>query len=104
VQDAPFPTPSSPENKALSAAFVYINSLVGNIRSAESTQTKKKAKGKQSAFDPQKPKKLTIYIAKEFPTWQQKYIDALRESYDEVSPLFLPLANLRNQTLLTRLV
>jgi leucyl-tRNA synthetase len=45
---------------------------------------KKKARGKQSAFDPKKPKRLWIYVATEFPPWQQKYIKALEECYDEV--------------------
>ena len=36
-------------------------------------------------FDPRKPKKLTIYVAKKFPAWQDKYIDLVREFFDSMS-------------------
>src|SRR4030095_4098632 len=85
VQYAPFPKPSCPEDKVVTAAQGYIKSLSDAVHQAESLQLKKKAKGKQSQFDPRKPKRLWFYVAKEFPSWQQKYIDALQESYDEVS-------------------
>ena len=70
----------------VAAAQGYVKSLSDAVHQAESLQLKKKAKGKQSQFDPRKPKKLWFYVAKEFPAWQQKYIDILQESYDEVSP------------------
>jgi leucyl-tRNA synthetase len=62
----------------------YVKSLTDAVHSAEGLQLKKKARGKQSSFDPKKPKKLWIYVATEFPSWQQKYIDALQECYNEV--------------------
>jgi leucyl-tRNA synthetase len=68
----------------VTASQAYIKGLSDSVHSAEGLQLKKKAKGKQSSFDPKKPKRLWIYVANEFPAWQQKYIDALRESYDEV--------------------
>ena len=34
------------------------------------------------SFDPRKPKKLTIFVAKNFPAWQEKYIDLVREAFD----------------------
>lgn len=84
VQDAPFAKPSCVEDRVVAAAQAYIKSLSDSIHQAESLQLKKKAKGKQSAFDPRKPKRLWIYVATEFPVWQQKYMDALQEFYDEV--------------------
>jgi leucyl-tRNA synthetase len=36
-------------------------------------------------FDPRKPKKLTIFAAKKFPAWQEKYIDLVREAFDDVN-------------------
>jgi len=84
VQEASFPKPSCPDDKSVTAAQTYIKRLSEAIHQAESLQLKKKAKGKQSAFDPRKPKRLWFYVATEFPAWQQKYIDALQESYDEV--------------------
>jgi leucyl-tRNA synthetase len=86
VQDAAFPKPSCPEDKVIGAAQMYIKNLSDAVHSAEGLQLKKKAKGKQSTFDPRKPKRLWIYVAKEFPAWQQKYIDALQQSYDDVLP------------------
>jgi leucyl-tRNA synthetase len=68
------------------AKQAYIKGLSDVVHQAEGLQLKKKAKGKQSTFDPKKPKKLWIYVATEFPAWQQKYIDALQESYNEVPP------------------
>ena len=91
VQTAPFPTPSAPNDEPTSAAQTYIKSLTDGIHQAEGAQLKKKAKGKQSSFDPKKPKRLYIYVATQFPAWQQKYIDALQECYDEV--LYLQALN-----------
>src|SRR5579862_4440459 len=84
VQVAAFPKPSCPEDKAIAAAQGYVKSLSDAVHQAEGAQLRKKAKGKQSTFDPKKPKRLWIYVAREFPAWQQKYIDALQELYDEV--------------------
>jgi leucyl-tRNA synthetase len=66
----------------LSAKRDYVRSMASNIGSAEGTQLKKKAKGKETSFDPKKPKKLTIYMTDKFPSWQAKYIDLLREMWD----------------------
>ena len=68
----------------VTAAQSYIKSLSDAVHQAEGVQLRKKAKGKQSSFDPRKPKRLWFYVATEFPAWQQKYIDALQETYDEV--------------------
>ena len=46
---------------------------------------KKKAKGKGTTYDPKKPKKLSIYVALNFPSWQDKYVDLVRESFDKVT-------------------
>jgi leucyl-tRNA synthetase len=40
------------------------------------------AKGRQSDFDPKKPKKLTIFTSESFPAWQTKYIELLKEVWD----------------------
>lgn len=40
------------------------------------------SKGKQSAFDPTKPKKLIIYVAETFPEWQTKYRDLFQQHWD----------------------
>lgn len=33
-------------------------------------------------YDPKADKKLTIFVAKSFPSWQQKYIDLVTEKFD----------------------
>lgn len=46
-------------NLGLSAARDYVRHTSSNVNSAESLQLKKKAKGKETAYDPKKPKMLT---------------------------------------------
>lgn len=67
---------------ALTAAREYVRQTSSNINSAESAQLKKMAKGRQSDFDPKKPKKLTIFVTESFPAWQAKYIELLKEVWD----------------------
>lgn len=69
----------------LSAAQTYVRSTTSNILSSEGQFAKRLAKGKNLSFDPRKPKKLTIFAAKKFPAWQEKYIDLVRESFDALS-------------------
>ncbi|KAI1940343.1 cytosolic leucyl tRNA synthetase [Ophidiomyces ophidiicola] len=70
---------------ALSAAIDYIRSTSSNISSSEASFAKKISKGKAVTFDPRKPKKLTVFAAKKFPTWQEKYIDLVREAFDDMT-------------------
>ncbi len=56
----------------------YVRSTRSSVTSAEGQALKKRAKGKETAFDPKKPKQLTIYTTKAFPAWQDKYIDLVR--------------------------
>lgn len=56
-----------------------------NITSAEAAQQKKKDKGKTIAFDPKRPKKLTIFAAAKYPAWQEKYIDLVRDAFDRAT-------------------
>lgn len=70
---------------ALTAAREYVRQTASNINSAESAQLKKMAKGRQSDFDPKKPKKLTIFMTESFPAWQAKYIELLKEVWDPVT-------------------
>lgn len=81
VQFALFPEVPAAD-LALSAAREYVKTTASNVNSAEASQLKKMAKGKQSDFDPKKPKKLTIFITDSFPAWQTKYIDLLKEVWD----------------------
>lgn len=68
----------------MTAARDYVRATSSNIASAESATQKKVAKGKTSAFNPKLPKRLTIYVAAKYPSWQEKYIDLVREAFDSV--------------------
>lgn len=75
--------PKVPEvNAALWAKRDYVRSTMSNINSAKGQQLKKKAKGKETSFDPKKPTKLTVYMADKFPSWQAKYIELLKDMWD----------------------
>lgn len=52
---------------------------------AHASQQKRVAKGKGLLFDPSKDKSLTIYVAKFWPPWQQRYVDLVREQLDGIS-------------------
>jgi leucyl-tRNA synthetase len=66
--------PEVPETiSSLTAAREYVRSTTSNITSAEGAQVKRLAKGKATQFDPKKDKKITIYVAREWPEWQKKY-------------------------------
>ena len=69
----------------MSAATNYVRNTSSNITSSEANLAKKLSKGKTSTFDPRKPKRITIYAAKKFPTWQEKYIDLVREAFDAIN-------------------
>jgi leucyl-tRNA synthetase len=65
--------PQVPEADAsLTAAREFVRQTQSNITSAEGAAVKKMAKGKASAFDPKKEKKITIFSAQEWPAWQKK--------------------------------
>lgn len=74
------PIPTS--NPSLTAASKYVEQIRGEIGSAEGAQLKRLAKGKQSSYDPKADKKLTIFVAKSFPTWQQKYLNLVIEKFN----------------------
>ncbi|CCT67024.1 probable leucine--tRNA ligase, cytosolic [Fusarium fujikuroi IMI 58289] len=67
---------------SLSAKRDYVRTTASNVNSAEGLQLKKKAKGKETSFDPKKPKQLTIFVTDKFPAWQAKYIDLLKEMWN----------------------
>jgi leucyl-tRNA synthetase len=85
IQNALFPKPSKPISAALTATRNYASNVASNVTSTESAQLKKKAKGKGTTYDPKKPKRLTIYVALGYPSWQEKYIDLVREMFDQVT-------------------
>jgi leucyl-tRNA synthetase len=83
IQNALWPEVAAP-NPALTAARDYVRNTSSNITSAEGAQIKRKSKGKATAFDPKKDKKITIFVAKTWPEWQTQYIDLIRTSYPNI--------------------
>lgn len=87
IQNALFPS-VPPSNPALSAEREYVRATCGNITSAEASQLKKKSKGRDIGYDPSKPKKLTIYFAKSWPVWQEKYIQLIKSVWASEKKVF----------------
>lgn len=90
VQNATFPTPSAPRDSVRLQQVDYMRGVVDNIRSAEAVISRKKGKGASSAnaFDPSKPKSARIYVATQFPAWQTKCVELVREAWTESSNTF----------------
>ncbi|KAE8150414.1 hypothetical protein BDV25DRAFT_154356 [Aspergillus avenaceus] len=84
VHFARFPEVPEPSPE-LTAVTTYVRTTASSITSSEATLAKKASKGKNTGFDPRKPKKITIFAAKKFPVWQEKYIDLVREAFDSMS-------------------
>ncbi|RSH93027.1 cytosolic leucyl tRNA synthetase [Saitozyma podzolica] len=88
VQSAAFPTPSGPIDAAVLGQLEYMRGVVDSIRSAEALVSRRKG-GKQKAptpsYDPSKPKQARIYVASDFPEWQNKSVQLVREAWDEAS-------------------
>ncbi|KAI4189569.1 MAG: hypothetical protein L6R41_001365 [Letrouitia leprolyta] len=84
IQNALWPIVPLPD-ASLTVAYTYIRTTSSAITSAEGHQVRKKSKGKSVQFDPEQPKRLTIYTASGFPAWQQKYIDLVKDFHDRAS-------------------
>ncbi|EMG49026.1 CDC60 Leucine--tRNA ligase [Candida maltosa Xu316] len=80
VQTSRFPRASKPVSKAVIDASEYVRSVTRSIREAEGLAVKKK-KGKADV-DGEKPVKVSVYVSKTFPAWQDSYIDLVRELFE----------------------
>ncbi|KAJ2721960.1 cytosolic leucyl tRNA synthetase [Coemansia sp. Benny D115] len=71
---------------ALLAAGDYMRSLVRSVREAEISLEKRSKKGGKGAsavqFNPTAPKNLDIFVAAEFPAWQESVISVIKENFD----------------------
>ncbi|EAU87569.1 leucine-tRNA ligase [Coprinopsis cinerea okayama7 len=90
IQLALWPTPSTPVDRTAIEAGHYMRGTIKTIRDAETTLLKmmaKAAKGKKvggdAPFDPKKPKSVRVYVATEFPEWQNISVDVVKQAYDE---------------------
>ncbi|KAL8666425.1 MAG: hypothetical protein Q9202_001448 [Teloschistes flavicans] len=84
IQNARWPDVPAAD-PSLTAAYTYIRTTTSAITSAEGAQIRKKSKGKSTSYDPESPKKLTIYTANAFPAWQERYIDLVRSFHEKAS-------------------
>lgn len=81
VHSTPFPRASKPFDATVAASIEYIRSLARSIREVEMSGLKVK-KGKAS-LDISKPTTVKIYISESFPEWQDKYIELVRELFEQ---------------------
>ncbi|KAF5345811.1 hypothetical protein D9756_010874 [Leucocoprinus leucothites] len=91
IQLALWPTPSKPVDKGILESAEYMRGTVKSIRDAEINLVKmlSKAKSKKGAnggvgqaiFDPKKDKAVRIYVAMQFPEWQDVCVGIVKEAY-----------------------
>ncbi|KAJ1664536.1 cytosolic leucyl tRNA synthetase [Coemansia sp. RSA 1813] len=88
----PADMPSSTDHTLLMAGD-YVRKLAKSVRDADiALQKRNKKKGGKNApaavFDPNASKLLDIFVASEFPSWQETVISVLKENYDASSSSF----------------
>ena len=77
--------PDVPDQKAdLTAAREYVRTTSSNITSAEGAQLKKMQKGKQVSYDPKQAKRLSIFCALKYPSWQDNVIEVVRQNFADL--------------------
>ncbi|KAJ2806176.1 cytosolic leucyl tRNA synthetase [Coemansia helicoidea] len=91
IMAARWPTdlPAEPDY-ALLAAGDYVRKITKSVRDAESAlQRRSKKKGPAGAeVDPSQPKALDVFVAHDFPAWQEGVINVLKDNYDAQTGAF----------------
>jgi leucyl-tRNA synthetase len=85
VQTASFPRAETPVSKSWLDSLAYARNLSRSIREAETNVLKKKKGGKPSEVDVTKPAKVTVFVSKSFPEWQDNYIQLVQDLYEKHS-------------------
>ncbi|KAJ2220697.1 cytosolic leucyl tRNA synthetase, partial [Coemansia sp. RSA 518] len=92
IMDARWPADlPSEQDHSLLAVGEYIRKTVRSARDAEISLQKRSKKGGKSVsagVDLTKPKALDMYVAHEFPAWQEDVIGALRANFDAATGKF----------------
>lgn len=88
IQRALWPTPTEPVDRSIVEAGAYMRGTVKTIRDAELSLIKmmNKNKGKKGSappFDPKQPKMVRVYVASQFPEWQDQCVQVVKDAYDE---------------------
>ncbi|PWZ02057.1 leucyl-tRNA synthetase [Testicularia cyperi] len=85
IQKARFPQPSAPVDNSTTEALAYISGTVKTVRDAEILLSKK-SKGKKDAsasnYNERAPKECRMFVAKNFPAWQNTCVDVVHKFYD----------------------
>ncbi|WVN89149.1 leucine-tRNA ligase [Cryptococcus depauperatus CBS 7841] len=80
IQTALYPQTSGPINPAALQQADYLRGVADSIRSAEAQAGKKKGKKAIApVYDERKPKKVRIFVARNFPEWQQQAITVMKD-------------------------
>ncbi|KAK0557446.1 cytosolic leucyl tRNA synthetase [Tilletia horrida] len=85
VQTASWPALTHPVDKTITDTAAYVRGKTKTIRDAEIQLAKKKAKGKDVGvkYEERKPKDLRIFVAKNFPAWQEAIVKVVKENTNE---------------------
>ena len=72
------------------SAAAYIKALCTGIRSTEDANARKLAKKNKNAIAaPSEPRQLNLFVASEFPKWQEETIQVLKDSWVEDRKAFV---------------
>lgn len=85
VQNAAFPKASGHVDSAALQQQEYMRGVVDALRAAEAQLSRRKGKAKApaDAYDPAKPKHARIYVATQFPDWQNVCVETIKKVYDD---------------------
>lgn len=83
IQLALWPEIPRPVDRGVLHAGQYMRGTIKMIRDSELAMLKKMAKSKSTPFDPKKPKSVRIYVSKQFPEWQNRCVEVVKEAYVE---------------------
>lgn len=84
VMNALWPTFKGDANPSILEESRYVRDLVGKIRSTEEAAARKKAKKGTAVAGPVTDKRMTVYVAQDFPQWQKTALSVLKECWDDV--------------------
>ncbi|KAF9477975.1 Nucleotidylyl transferase [Pholiota conissans] len=84
VQRALWPTPFTPVDPTIIEAGQYMRGMIKTIRDAEVSLLKaiNKSKGKKNVSEA-KPKGVGVYVATQFPEWQDICVQVVRDAYSK---------------------
>ncbi|SJX62163.1 probable CDC60-leucine--tRNA ligase, cytosolic [Sporisorium reilianum f. sp. reilianum] len=87
IQTARWPEPSARVDNSTTEALAYVSGTVKTVRDAE-ILLGKKAKGKSAGagapvkYNERAPKECRMFVAKNFPEWQDKCVSVVQAHYD----------------------